>query len=319
MWRKLASRLVLLVLGGAAITDSVRGQSGETTGGQPPPANAERLIPSSKAFVQAFRTPITFFGKVVDQNGAEVPEAAVRMETNDNPDGKPSVYNVRTDARGLFSIHDVHGITLTVNVSKPGYYSVHNRQDGKPSSNGQFWYAMDGGSGIHQPNESKPVVFVLRQQGTPVSLVKVGNRIRMRRDGGPVALVFDSKTPRPVHQMEVQCSSSDLASRAAGERKYDWKMEISVPQGGLQTRKDELDFQAPEAGYEPSETISMPANSAQWSNSAKRSYFVKFSDGTYARVDLTMITGDDPFLIWKSYLNPKPADRNLEAAPKDKP
>lgn len=104
-------------------------------GANPSPATASRAIsgpPASdsvpsfedqqKKFIAVFNTPITFYGKVIDQYGEPVPQADVRLSANDEPLGGPtSEYVRKTDVNGLFSIDGIVGLTLAVAVSKPGY------------------------------------------------------------------------------------------------------------------------------------------------------------------------------------------------------
>jgi len=86
-----------------------------------------------------------------------------------------------------------------------------------------------------------------------------------------------------------------------------------VPNGGLIARKDAFEFEAPEGGYLPSDSVEMPATLGnQWRSSAERSYFVRFDDETFGRVELEMQAGGDHFVVWKSFLNPKAGSRNLE-------
>jgi len=102
-------------------------------------------------------------------------------------------------------------------------------------------------------------------------------------------------------------------TRPPGRRQYDWRLEITVPNGGLVARKDDFEFEAPEGGYLPSDSVDMAATLGnQWRSSAERSYFVRFDDETFGRVELEMQAGGDHFVVWKSFLNPKAGSRNLE-------
>ena len=110
----------------------------------------------------------------------------------------------------------------------------------------------------------------------------------------------------------VRCWNQEL-TRPPGRRQYDWRLEITVPNGGLIARKDAFEFEAPEGGYLPSDSVEMPATLGdQWRSSAERAYFVRFDDETFGRVELQMQAGGDHFVVWKSFLNPKAGSRNLE-------
>src|SRR5438034_5686516 len=132
---------------------------------------------------------------------------------------------------------------------------------------------------------------------------------RIARDGSPLSISLDQQGG---HQIVVRCWNQEL-TRPPGRRQYDWRLEITVPNGGLIARKDAFEFEAPEGGYLPSDSVEMPATLGdQWRSSAERSYFVRFDDETFGRVELEMQAGGDHFVVWKSFLNPKAGSRNLE-------
>src|SRR4029450_11399789 len=52
-----------------------------------------------EAFIAAFKTPISFYGRVVDQHGDPVPQADVKLSANDKASGaRPSEYTRKTDS-----------------------------------------------------------------------------------------------------------------------------------------------------------------------------------------------------------------------------
>src|SRR2546423_10155652 len=58
-----------------------------------------------EAFIAAFKTPISFYGRVIDQRGDPVPQADVKLSANDKASGgRPSEYTCKTDSDGRFSI-----------------------------------------------------------------------------------------------------------------------------------------------------------------------------------------------------------------------
>ncbi len=249
----------------------------------------------------------------MDQHGEPVPGADVRLGALDKPWGPSSQYSRKTDSAGRFSIDGIVGCDLSVEVSKSGYL-VLPPADNKITSSGSFNYGLQR---PHQPDADAPVVFTLHKQGQLEPLVKVGERnFRIARDGSPLAIELNEANGS-AHQVVLRCWNSDLA-RAAGQRQYDWRLEVSVPGGGLLVRKDAFAFEAPEDGYVESNTIEMPASLPpnEWRGSAERSYFIRFNDGTFARANLRMRAGGDHFVVWESFLNPKLGSRNLESAPR---
>ena len=80
-------------------------------------------------------------------------------------------------------------------------------------------------------------------------------------------------------------------------------------------RKGQFDFEAPINNYQASIDVNMPVNSDQWSARPTKEYFAKLPDGRYARFSIKFYAGDRNFIVFESYLNPKPGNRNLEFDP----
>ena len=277
-----------------------------------PPAHGAAVTPPSfgvqaARYKAAFVTPIVFFGKVLDQFDHPVPGADVKCYANDNPLKSGSRYFRTTDQEGLFSISGAVGISLAVEVSKRGYLVI-TPSDSVVTSSGLFEYAV--GTNTHVPNRQHPVVFRLHKVGPVERLLKIGEKnFRMARDGTPLSIAVDGQGG---HQVVLRCWNQEL-DRPSGQRQYDWRLEISVPSGGLLVRKDAFAFQAPVDGYIPSDTVEMSASlsSSEWDSFAERSYFIRFSDGTFARANFRMRAAGDHFVVWESFYNPKAGSPNL--------
>lgn len=95
----------------------------------------------------AFRTPIAFYGKVVDQLGNPVPDANGYLAATDSASGKSSKYERQTDIHGQFSIKGIRGMSLYVEVDKPGMRKLPVR-DGARGWQDVFRYAVPTGEGI---------------------------------------------------------------------------------------------------------------------------------------------------------------------------
>lgn len=265
-------------------------------------------------FNAAFATPINFYGKVVDQHGKPVLQADISYSIIDQPWKFDSSKGKRTaDTSGNFSITGVHGGTLGIEVKKSGYRQLPYSDD-KVTSAKMFYYGLG-----HPPQSSpqSPIVFTLHNPGVLEPLMKVGERnFRLARDGTPIEISLELNAPGGTHKVILRCWNKELEPRPAGQREYDWRLEIAVPSGGITDRSDPMVFEAPESGYKPSVTIDMPTTAKpRWSSSAERSYFLRFSDGVHASINIRMHAGGDHFVVWESHLNPKPGSRNLEADP----
>jgi hypothetical protein len=290
-----------------------------TTAGSISPVMSGRSNPpatlQNRQFLSAFATPIEFYGKVIDQNGQPVSAASVKFVANDKPTGgRPSQFKTETDNSGNFSLTNVAGLTLAVDVSKPGYRPI-PPEYGRVTSSGVFDYGLSSAKGPHRPDRANPIVFRLHKYGPQESLVRIEEKhFRIARDGSPLSIPLD-RTPSRNHEVVLRCWNTETQG-VAEQKPYDWSFEIIVAGGGLVRRNDELDFQAPESGYTARDQLAMtqnlPAN--QWQSFAALSYFIRFNDGIFARADIRIRAAGDHFVVWQSYLNPS-GSRNLEYDP----
>lgn len=275
---------------------------------QLPGRNKEREI------LTVFSKPFVFWGKAVDEHGAPVEGAIVDWSANNNPDPHSSGTKGRTttDPTGMFSIACT-GVSLSIDVSKEGYYrvptSLDNRQIG---STGGFSNAEKlGNTDMPMGKQSSPTIFKLRKKGELASLIHVTERpVKVPKDGTPVeiSLTTGEVVPAGGGGLEMRCWTEDQTTDAQGH--YSWVCRASVPGGGLQERDNEYDFEAPPEGYRPVDNIKPPEE--RWAPVAERGYFIRTSDGHFARVNLRMRTAGEHFVVIESYFNPQLDSRNLE-------
>jgi hypothetical protein len=264
------------------------------------------LSPERKArleqFQEAWRTPIEFYGKVVDENTNPVSGVHVDFDCNDLSSNGTSYYHTESDANGLFSIRDITGKFLGVHVSKEGYYS-------SKGDNDSFYYAGENVNFV--PDPSNPVIFHLRKKGAGEKLIEVKQNYRVARDGTPLGidLTTGKASAGGSGDLVVQCWTED-AGKSSGQ-KYDWHCLVTVPGGGLVLSDEEFAFLAPEEGYVPSAEIKMPADRPDWRNDVDLRFFYRLADGRYGRMTFSMIAGGDHFCMIDSVLNPT-GSRNLE-------
>ncbi len=255
--------------------------------------------------VSALATPITFYGRVIDQNGDPVVNATVNYTALDKFDQSGSKYQSESNANGDFSISGIRGAALNVGVRKDGYYPILDR------SNASFAYGIGPDSTRkEQPTENDPAVFVLQKKGVSEPLIQAeGGQIDVPRTGEP--LTIDLTTGRPGRgDLQIETWVGD-----SSQRRFDWRYRLSVSGGGLAERKGQFDFEAPADNYQTSIDVNMSANSEQWSARPTKEYFAKLPDGRYARFSVKFYAGDRNFIVFESYLNPRPGSRNLEFDP----
>jgi hypothetical protein len=255
---------------------------------------------------EQWRTPIEFYGKVVDQDTNPVAGAHIDFDCNDTSPTGTSFYNAESDESGLFAIRDIKGKLLGVKVNKAGYYAY------QPYG-ADFYYAGQNQNFV--PDAGNPVIFRLKKKGIAERLIRFDKGFDVPRDGTSLEVQLANAKAVALGQgdLRVQCWTDDQGKKPGQD--YDWKCQITVPGGGLLQRTDNLNFQAPLDGYQPSDVIDMPASLGnRWTSDVKRNYFLKLADRNYARISFEMIAGGEHFFRLETFLNPS-GSRNLEFDP----
>ena len=261
-----------------------------------------------------YATPITFYGKIIDQHGDPVPDAEVKYELLNGIGGTPPIKG-KSDLAGDFSIAGIHGFAVGVSVSKSGYRGI-PPQDNKVTSSGFFEYNLAAGRPAAMHKET-PAVFTLQKVGVLEPLTKIYQLLDLNGNGTPFEFSLDQQGGHTVI-MKLVSHRNELPE---GQRlKFNWSFEFLVPAGGLVKREDAMSFEAPEAGYVPRDLLdrptSMPNGHGGWGSLETLSYFIRFNDGTHARVMMDVHVGDRNYITWHSYYNPKVGSRSLETAAK---
>lgn len=248
----------------------------------------------------------------MDQNTDPVVGATVTMKAVDNPSERSSAYERRTDEQGLFSITGVRGAALSVFVSKEGYYVT--------NSHGPFRYVSRAVDDPPLPTRDNPVVFTLFKRGEAEPLLHSESCIMLPSNGTPVQMSLRRsiwrKAPAPPWDIQLEYSMQNQNNEAPPSS-YEWRLRISVPNGGLIKRTDALGFMAPMEGYQESDEIHMSVNAARWRPTATREYFVRLASGAYGRFSLRINTGNENYVLVESFINPS-GSQNLEYDPQKK-
>jgi len=106
-------------------------------------------------------------------------------------------------------------------------------------------------------------------------------------------------------------------AQISADEKYDWSCLIEGIEGGLIESKDEQMYRAPETGYLPRYEVRMSASDPQWSDRAKRQFYLKSREGkVYARLDVEIFASYRNKAVFsvKYFVNPS-GSRNLEYDP----
>lgn len=263
-------------------------------------------------------TPIEFFGKVVDERGNPVEGASTFYIVGTlSFDGSPTLEGPRTDGSGLFSITGKRGPNLSVRVEHDGYHMTGTAKQ-------RFEYARKDYTPGNEPpppprESSAPAVFVLKRKGVAEPLMH-HQRIKTKLPMNDSPVTIDARSGRAGVGGNETIS---ISMKSDGDKlplnefhPFDWSVTIEAPGGGILERTDAIDFEAPEDGYVPHQTINMPASLPRdaWKSDIQRDYFIKFASGNYGRIRLN-ISGDKGRSIAEVFLNPTPGSRNLEFDP----
>jgi hypothetical protein len=194
-----------------------------------------------------WRTPIEFFGKVVDENNHAVPSADIEICWNGTADiyGGDGVgqRTLTSNPEGLFSITGVQGKMITVKVSKEGF---HRHKESNMSS---FEYSGFWEPNFIEPDRDNPIVFRLQKKREAEPTYHLDSRVIMKY---PALETHIDLLSKPVQK----AGPSDLFVRItrspdAGDYKpFDWKIEIEGRNGSeLAESEDEFMTLAPAEGY----------------------------------------------------------------------
>jgi hypothetical protein len=295
------------------------------SGGSTPPshATARRDSPTG-AFLDAFKTPIELYGRVEDQDGKPVAGATVEMYPVDSPFGtaSASALVMASDAEGKFSVKGLRGVSMGVSVFKEGY--IHISPLGGSASQATVTYADGSKQGKRYSNPATPLILRLQNPGRMEPLVYVARkRWKLEIDGTPELIALDTEGGKGSHQIEFRLWSNTRDRDKPGADVYDafdWTFEARIPGGGFIWNDSDLNFEAPESGYKELVRYHYPSSLSRdkWRRFQNGRYFLKFPDGTHARVWFDIDAGSDRRpLSMQSWFNPKIGSRNLASDIKD--
>jgi hypothetical protein len=246
-----------------------------------------------------WKTPIAFYGKVVDEDGNPVQGAKLKIiGTDDSPSG--NFYRMLiSDSYGSVSLRGVHGNGFDVQLSKEGYYTP---EEGNRSS---FEYAEFFDPDYYVPDPKNPVIFHLRKIGKPATLLTVE---------GKFVLTFGRPFTIRMPAGFGTASSVQVNVFQNEKKTHTWKAQISVNNGGVQVTAQEFPFDAPTSGYKPSLDIDQNTkHPLDWQDIYYGGHFYIKLDKGYGLLELRQMISKRT-LHYSLLINPV-GERNLEPAP----
>jgi hypothetical protein len=272
-------------------------------------------LEAAARFATVFGADIVFYGKVQDQHGKPIEGAIVDCSFNQFP--QKSKLRATTSSDGTFAVKG-NGASLYVTVKKEGFHHILATNAIKGKSEAGFDYGQDFGSGIHKPDKDNPVIFTLFKPGVLEPLYGQKRLTTPLFKNNEISGFFIYRDDQKFRQVSLRLFVDESKYNKQGIRKYDWRVEITAENGEVAVRENDLDFVAPETGYEKMKVIEMKdtMDDYQWQKMASGKYWVRFEDDTYGRFNLECNSLGRFAEITEAYSNPKPGSRNLESEPK---
>lgn len=214
-----------------------------------------------------WKMPISFYGRVVDENEQPIVGARIYAQWSDLSANGASSEETLSDSQGSFAITGKIGRGITIRIAKDGYYTPKQQQI-------SFDYAAFWEPNYHQSDPNRPIVFHLlkKGEGEPLSAGEI--RPTVPADGTPVRLdLLNGARISNDGQVEISAVTN---TEKYPPRLFDWRASMAVRDGGLLEHDLEFPFEAPEGGYTPSVVFEMPANRSDWTRSVEKSFFIRF-------------------------------------------
>lgn len=256
-----------------------------------------------------WRTPIVFFGKVLDESNQ--PVAGVHVSYGANSANEQLTQEVRnegeatSDARGVFKIAGIRGRSFVLELSHPAYYTSSSNPPG-------FDYAGELNSGNSVPDtEDKAMVFYMHHKGNPTALIERRGGLHKPPDGTTMEFPLRGKTRAEIiGQLQVQGWKGEPDPQSGH---YDWKVRITLPSGGALESTNEFAFVAPETGYQQTLEINESKDDPNWKASADKAFFFKLPN-YFARGQANIDLFHDLYFSMQYFVNPD-GSANLENDP----
>jgi hypothetical protein len=258
--------------------------------------------------VDAVKTPIDFYGVVLSEEGNPLKGARVTATVFDHlvdPFEFPYfAFTVRepvvTDDQGRFRFVKDRGAGMYVIVETPGWAPI-------TAPRKLYVYAED-----LNPTEDLPTspetpaefVFEIRPPEAELRPIATG-ALPLADDGVPLEVSLRELAPYGVEPGtgEAIITCSRTLEDAAPDARFDWWCELTIPGGGFQPFKINMD-QAPEAGYVESGRLEMTVDDERWDDRADRDLIIRFADGMYGFVKVSMRMDGDFYVAFDGIWNP---------------
>lgn len=263
-------------------------------------SQANSTLPGDKdarvaAILQAENlTPLSEYGRVVDQYGSPVSGAEVQGNVLRNSSfvtSSTEVHKTTTDSNGLFEFVGLHGVKLGIGIVKAGYIA--------------------SASGFRKPKAGEQTTradretFIVWKLRGAEAMVHRNLVVHLPCDNTAIGVSLLSG--------KIATGSGDIIIRFARipvqivrGTPFSWTLTLVVPGGGLSEVQDPYPYEAPKDGYQETVTITTGVNPRTYSDEVRRAYYYKSPDGKFGRLSIDLTTDFQPpptFFGIESYIN----------------
>jgi hypothetical protein len=258
----------------------------------PPPASETKSERIKEGLAHLNDEDIVLYGKVVDQFGAPVSDAAVTgsIQINNGVRVGSDRVSTATDGNGLFNITGYKGRALGINISKSGCALA--------TTNTRFIYSfLWPEAERYVPDPNSPTVFKMwKFQGTE-SLLQINQHYKAPYTTAPIC--FDLLAGQIVpNGGDIKITVNRAPGIISGRNRLDWSLQVAAVEGGLMDSggQERVTYAAPESGYEPSVNFIFSTNAPyKWFGGFTQGLFLMSRNGrVYSKVGLSFDINDAP-------------------------
>lgn len=254
----------------------------------------------AKAYSEMWRTPIVFYGRVLDEKESPVPGAKIVFDANTIDATLTKEGHVRetvySDANGRFEISGIRSRSIGLQLTHPDYYN-------SAKNPGGVSYAGDRHPNVPDKPENA-WVFRMYKKRAPAELVNSSGGGHGRMDGNPMGINLGKYG-------QIKAEGNWSKPQQWDGKPFDWEVRLSIPNGGIMECADEVTFEAPTEGYKSEMIITMSKDDRNWKTDIRRSFYIK-SGSVFGRIDASISTYHDLYLSVHYTINPT-GSVNLES------
>lgn len=281
------------------INESQLGVTEEQTG--------ERSL-RDKTWSELYKSPINFWGKVVDENGSPIAGATIHVILYDDPtagysDRKDTTFETTSGLNGNFSILGKLGGAISVEATLSGYRPYYDPKTREERSSVRVYYFGKPAHPKVSSTKTEPTLLILQKKNSSSNLIHI-ERTRQAITGKGDSLNIQLEKKGSIIDMKLRCFSS--APHPFNYEKYDWEAEVEIIGGSIQEVKDIRSQVAPRNGYKKVFKLKMSANAPKWSRSSpsnKQYFWVKLDRGGYAKAQIRFVTGRKHLVYAQAWIN----------------